>query len=188
MIRIKTLSLSLLLIFILTACAQAATSIPATAPAPTPTTAAFSDPFAYCAAVGTIDKPDASYTGPKMPPQIVQGLKKASGAAVDAPDDIFTNGSTWRCMDAKVYACFVGANLPCDSKANADKTPTQAEIDFCKSSPTSDFIPMAVTGHDTIYAWACKEGAPAIEKQVWQVDPQGYIQDIWYPITGPGGS
>jgi hypothetical protein len=29
--------------------------------------ARFSDPFAYCAAVGTIDAPDARYTGPRVP-------------------------------------------------------------------------------------------------------------------------
>jgi hypothetical protein len=29
--------------------------------------ATFTDPFAYCAALGTIDAPDSRYTGPKVP-------------------------------------------------------------------------------------------------------------------------
>ncbi len=33
---------------------------------PALTQATYSDPFAYCAAVGTIDAPDARYTGPKI--------------------------------------------------------------------------------------------------------------------------
>jgi hypothetical protein len=166
-----------------------ATQPPATLP-PAPTTAApaaqaasYADPFSYCAAVGTIDIPDSRYTGPAIPDSVAQGLKNASGASADAPLDIFKNGTYWRCMDGKVYACFVGANLPCDSKASTDKTPTSAEADYCKTNPNSDFIPAAVTGHNTIYAWRCKDDTPAIDKQVFHVDSQGYIQEIWYQIN-----
>jgi hypothetical protein len=164
-----------------------ATSLPLATPTPMPTTqgSSYSDPFSYCAAVGTIDTPDSRYSGPAMPDAIAQGLKTASGASADVPLEIFKNGSYWRCMGAKVYACFVGANLPCDSKANMDKTPTSAEADYCKSNPNSDFIPAAVTGHDTIYAWRCNQDTPVIDKQVFHVDSQGYIQEIWYQISSP---
>lgn len=164
-----------------------ATSMPlATAnPATATQAASYSDPFSYCAAVGTIDTPDSRYSGPAIPDAIAQGLKTASGASADAPLEIFKNGSYWRCMNGKVYACFVGANLPCDSKANTDKTPTSAEADFCKNNLNSDFIPAAVTGHDTIYAWRCNQDAPVIDKQVFHVDSQGYIQEIWYQISPP---
>jgi hypothetical protein len=172
-----------------TAVPPSATSTTAPNPAtstPAPQAGSYSDPFAYCAAVGTADTPDVRYTGPRMPDALAQGLKKASGASADAPIEMFTTGAYWRCMDGKVYACTIGANLPCDSKANTDKTPTQPEIDFCKANPTSDVIPAAVTGHDTIYAWLCKAGQPAIDKQVFQVDKQGYIVEIWYEISAPG--
>ena len=165
---------------------------PTTAPTPPASTQAavqsgsYSDPFAYCAAVGTVDTPDVRYTGPRMPDAVAQGLRKASGASADAPAEMFTTGAYWRCMDGKVYACTVGANLPCDSKANTDKTPTQPEIDFCQANLTSDFIPAAVTGHDTIYEWICKAGQPQAGKQVFQVDKQGYIVEIWYAIPAPG--
>ncbi len=173
------LVLSCILTIYVCACAPASTQISANS------AASFSDPFAYCAAVGTIDQPDARYTGPKVPESIAQGLKKASGAAADAPLEPFTNGSFWRCVDGKVVACFVGANLPCESKANTDKTPIPAMNEYCTANTTSDFIPAAVTGHDTIYAWACKDGKPAVDKQVFHVDTRGYIQEIWYPISKP---
>jgi hypothetical protein len=208
--------LLVLLLVALSACAPqatpqaAATAIPnppatavmptAVPPAATPTTSpkppantvaptsagSYNDPFAYCAAVGTADTPDVRYTGPRMPDVLAQGLKKASGASADAPIEMFTTGAYWRCMDGKVYACTIGANLPCDSKANTDKTPTQPEIDFCSANPTSDVIPADVTGHDTIYDWSCKTGQPQAGKQVFQVDKQGYIVEIWYAIPAPG--
>ena len=155
-------------------------------PNSTPTTSSsstFTDPFAYCRAVVTIDSPDARYTGAKMPDVVAKGLQKASGAAPDAPLQVFIQNSFWRCMDGKVYACTVGANLPCDSKANVSKTPTQEEVDYCKSSPDSEFIPAVVTGHDTIYAWRCTGGAPAIVKPVFTTDAQGFIAEIWYVIN-----
>jgi hypothetical protein len=150
-----------------------------------PQAGSYSDPFAYCAAVGTADTPDVRYTGPRMPDAVAQGLKKASGASADAPIEMFTTGAYWRCMDGKVYACTVGANLPCDSKANTDKTPTQPEIDYSQANP-SDFIPAYITGHDTIYIWRCKAGKAEIDSQGFHVDKQGYIVEIWYAIPAPG--
>lgn len=170
-----------------TTVAPAATTAPgvvATSAAPTAGLAAagYSAPFAYCAAAGTIDQPDARYTGPKTPEAVVTGMMKASGAAPDAPLDAFSQGTFWRCMNGQVYACFVGANLPCESKANTSQQPTPEMNDFCTANPASDFIPAAVTGHDTIYEWACKNGQAVAGQQVFHVDPQGYIQEIWYKI------
>jgi hypothetical protein len=76
----------------------------------------------------------------------------------------------------------VGANLPCDSKANVDMKPTQAEQDYCKKNPRAD-IPAAVTGHETVFQWRCTNGAPLIVKQVFHVDARGYIYEIWYAIN-----
>jgi len=143
----------------------------------------YTDPFAYCAATGTIDAPGPNYTGPKMPDAIVKALQKASGASADMPVEIFKGASYWRCMDGKVYGCFVGANLPCTDKANTDRTPTAGENDYCKANPNSDFIPAAVTGHNTIYEWRCQNGGPEIVKQVFQVDSSGYISNFWYPLN-----
>ncbi len=159
----------------------ACTTAPGVAPTPQPT--AFTDPFAYCAAVGTIDAPDARYTGPKVPDAVINGFKKAAGLESSTePSDVFQKATIWRCMGGKVYACNFGANLTCDSKADTNKTPTQAMADYCTANPGSDFIPMSVTGHATIYSWRCSQATPELVQQIATVDPQGYLAQIWYPI------
>ena len=168
--------------------APTATTAPTTAPTattvPTATQAAtFSDPFAYCAAVGTVDEPDARYVGPKMPDVIVKGVMKASGASADAPVELFAKGSFWRCMNGKVYACTVGANLPCTAKADTSRTPTAAETEFCTANPNADVVPAAVTGRETVYEWRCKDGAPEIVRQVFTPDARGFISDFWYALS-----
>jgi dipeptidyl aminopeptidase/acylaminoacyl peptidase len=156
----------------------------ATAPVPTAATtaAAYADPFVYCAAVGTVDSPGSSYIGPKVPESIARGLQKALNAP-DTPLDVLENGTFWRCMDGSVYACFVGANLPCEARANTDRTPTLAEVGYCQQNPSSDAIPAAVTGRETVYEWRCLSGVPDIVKQLTQPDERGFLSDIWYNIS-----
>jgi hypothetical protein len=137
-----------------------------------------SDPFAYCASAGDVDTP-----GVKAPEAVLKGLQKAAGISADIPTDVLQNGTAWRCMNGKVYACFVGANLPCESKANTSRTPTDAELEYCKANLTADLIPAATTGHDTVFEWHCVLGAPQVAKQVYQVDPRGYIAEIWYALS-----
>jgi len=145
--------------------------------------ASFADPFAYCAAAGTLDKPDARYTGPKTPDVIIQGIRKATGAKADAPNQPFVDGTSWRCAEGKVKACFVGANLPCGEKADANKTPSAAIADYCKANPNAEIVPAAAAGRATVYEWRCKAGAAEIVKQVAKADAQGFIAEIWYEIA-----
>ncbi len=56
--------------------------------------AAYSDPFGYCKAVGTMDTPDARYTGAKVPDDVAQGLQvdvatvyALTGIPTDVPPD-----------------------------------------------------------------------------------------------------
>jgi Tol biopolymer transport system component/putative hemolysin len=161
--------------------APTATPVATVAPAATAPQETYTDPFAYCAAVGTIDSPGADYVGPKVPEAVLQGLQQALNAP-DTPTDLLERGSFWRCMDGNVYACFVGANLPCEAKANTDQTPTQEEIDYCQQNPSSDFIPAAVTGRETVYEWRCVDGVPEIVQQVSQPDARGFLSEIWYKL------
>ena len=147
------------------------------------TAASYDDPFAYCAAVGTVDAPGADYTGSQSPEVVALGLRQAMDAP-DTPLEMLQNGLFWRCMDGDVYACFVGANLPCEAKANTDRTPTQEETDFCQQNPDSDFIPAAVTGRETVYEWRCRDGTPEIVQQLFHADAQGFLSEFWYKI-GP---
>lgn len=174
----------------LTACATAnsagtsspaavSTGIPTEAPAP----ATFSDPFAYCAAVQQIDAPDARYTGPRMSDALFRDYLNAAKLDVNGDyPEAFRQMTLWRCMDGRVYACNFGANIPCDSKANADKTSTQAMTDFCTQNPGADFIPMSVTGHNVIYSWHCVKGVPEILNQIDTVDAAGYPSSFWVAL------
>ncbi len=146
----------------------------------------YKDPFAYCKAVGTVDSPDSRYVGPKMPASIVAGLKKAFGAPESAPPDVFEQGTYWRCMDGRVYACNVGANLPCTEKADTSREPNQGMKEWCKSNRDSSFIPAYAAGRSTVYEWRCTAGEPEIIKQINKPDAAGYISNIWYEISPTG--
>lgn len=145
----------------------------------------YHDPFAYCAAVGTVDAPDARYTGPALPTVIARGLQQAFGVASTEPLAPFERGTSWRCMDGAVYACNVGANLPCDAKPVADPQPSDGLRAYCKDDPDADFVPMYVTGHDTLYAWSCAGGAPRRGARTGELDARGYLASIWHRITPP---
>jgi len=174
--------LALLLLALLAAACAPASLAPASVATTGAAPATFTDPFAYCAVIGTVDAPDERYAGPKFPDAIVNGLQKALNLA-GTPAPPLTENSFWRCMAGKVYACTVGANLPCMDKANLDKTPTQGMKEYCQANPNSDFIPMVVTGHNVVYEWQCKVGAPEAGKQLVQVDARGFLVNIWYQIN-----
>jgi hypothetical protein len=144
----------------------------------------FADPFAYCAAVGTIDAPGEGYTGPKVPDAVAKGLKQAMGVSADAPTEPFARNSLWRCMGGKVYACTIGANLPCSEKADASRTPSQALLDYCRQNAGAAVVPMVVTGRATVFAWRCDGETPTIVRQIAHPDAEGYLAGIWYEI-GP---
>jgi hypothetical protein len=184
---------------LLTGCASPATPqpVPTTMPAPaatdtqpaatptapaTETPASYADPFAYCAAVGTIDTPDQRYTGPKMPDSIVQGMLKQNIVSADAPAD-FQHNAVWRCMSSDVWVCHFGANIPCQEKADTSQVPTSAMDDFCKANPGVNGIPAAVTGRATIYEWNCKDGKATVGKQLLTVDPRGYLAEFWHKLS-----
>ncbi|MEA4907619.1 MAG: hypothetical protein VB089_08365 [Anaerolineaceae bacterium] len=145
----------------------------------------YTDPYAYCAAVSNADTPGREYVGEAFPDALAQALKDASGASEDAPMQLFQENAFWRCMDGHVYACTVGANLPCESKAVTDVTPTTEMNDFCDINPNAEVIPAVVTGHDTVYQWRCAGKTPTVVEQVFDVDAQGYIANIWYRLPGP---
>jgi hypothetical protein len=147
--------------------------------------ASFADPFAYCAAVGTIDAPDPRYTGPKMPEAVAHGMKTALDLPAEAPDAPLARNSVWRCMDGEVYACTVGANLPCSEEADMGRQPGAALVDFCRQNPDAEVIPMAVTGRATVFQWRCAGELPAIVRQFAQADAAGYLANIWYAIDPP---
>ena len=143
----------------------------------------FSDPFEYCAAVGTVDGPDERYVGPAAPEAVIEDLREKAEIGEDAPADWVAAGTVWRCMDGKVWACFVGANLPCSEKADTSSTPRPEMVDFCTANPNADAIPAAVTGRATIYEWRCADGTPEVVRQLLEPDAQGFPSEFWYELS-----
>jgi hypothetical protein len=70
--------------------------------------------------------------------------------------------------------------LPCD-KANTSRDLPAADA-WCAGNAGSDFIPMYVTGHDTIYRWHCNGTKAAISGEPLQVDRRGFIARLWKPV------
>lgn len=183
-IRPVLVAVGLLLLIAAAACSGSARApSPLGQPPVAATVGTFKDPFAYCASVRNVDKPDARYVGTPVPDSVIQGYLQAAGITSSAePTDLLRQSTMWRCMDGTVYACNVGANLPCDSKADTNSTPSAGMGDYCKSNPNTEFIPLSVTGHDSVYNWQCVNGSARAGNPVNPVDGRGFLQRIWYPI------
>ncbi len=145
----------------------------------------FSNPFQYCKAVGTVDTPGDRYTGEKVPTYIAEQLKEEFGASESMPNNLFMEGTYWRCMDGSLYACNVGNNLPCQEKADVSKEPNEGMINYCKENPDAEFIPAFAQGRTTVYEWKCSGTEPEIVKQIIDTDAAGYQKNFWYKIKPP---
>jgi hypothetical protein len=146
-------------------------------------TPSFTDPQAYCGAVGTIDSPDQHYTG-AVPDWIRAAfLSPDQIAAIKAgrqPD----YGISWRCVGGNVLAC-QNAQSPSCLKANTDRTPTAAMRDFCRDAQgTPPVIPRVVTGTERMlaYDWVCRDKEPAITKAT-PLDAQGFVAADWRRVS-----
>jgi hypothetical protein len=124
-------------------------------PAESAVRAASADLVAHCKSVGTSD--------------MVRPLPDAAG-------------SFWRCMDGLVFVCAVGANIPCQSKADVSRRNSGAEA-FCRENPNAQIVPAYATGHRTIYAWRCVAGAAVRGRPVLRLDRRGFQADFWHRLT-----
>jgi hypothetical protein len=120
--------------------------------------------------------PNPSHATPaQVPPDLVSAVAKAFGLEQGALGAAFV-----RCVGPKLMGCMVGANLVCD-KADT-RTTLPGATAWCKDHPRSDMIPMAATGHATIYEWSCKRRRAVAGKALVIVDPQGYIAENWKEV------
>jgi len=121
--------------------------------------------------------PNPAHAAPgKTPADLADSVARAFQIdAVEARDASYV-----RCVGAKLMGCAVGANLDC-FKADARRALPGATA-WCRDNPDAESIPMAATGHATIYDWSCKGGRAIPGKAVTNVDPQGYIADNWKEI------
>jgi hypothetical protein len=134
--------------------------------------------------VGTVDEPDERYTGEELPVVIAEGIRAAFNAE-DVDLEVYQRGTVWRCLDGKVYACNVGANIPCQAKADESQEPTQAMIDYCQENTNIDYIPAVVTGRTTVYEWACEDSEPVVVDRYTEIDSQGFLEFAWHELTPP---
>jgi hypothetical protein len=144
--------------------------------------AAWSDPVAYCRAVGTIDAPDASYNGPAVPDWMVRALMRIANAPSGTPQSAFRHAA-WRCLDGRVLACSFGANIPCDEKADASRAPSRGATRFCAHHKDSVVVPAYAAGRATVFEWRCAAGDPVIARQVLNVDARGFASAFWHPVA-----
>ena len=152
----------------------------------------FTDPFAYCAAVGTIDEPDNRYIGGAEGDAV---LWARLGWKVDQ-----TFRRLWRCLEGKVLACqtdmyFAGCGrYPSPPKPAEEMFYMPAIAEFCSRNPDSALVPFFVTGHGPsvyVYNWRC-EGTKATAYYVGDFDARGFVVDRWgevpaAPTSSPPG-
>lgn len=112
-----------------------------------------------------------------IPAALVPQARRLFEFSVNTPDALVRKGTSYRCMGGKVWLCNYGANLVCE-KANTKRT-SKGAAEFCRQNPSSDFVPMAATGHDTIYEWKCAGSTAQISRQIATVDPRGFIAGNW---------
>jgi hypothetical protein len=85
--------------------------------------------------------------------------------------------TVYRCMDGAAWLCNYGANLVC-AKADVARNSRGAER-YCRENPGSEVVPMAATGHATIYSWECVGNKARIQGASVSVDSRGFIADQW---------
>ncbi len=124
---------------------------------------------AYC--------PDPAHA---TPAEVPADLADAVSKALEVPAADLHGAAYVRCVGPVLMGCYVGANLVCD-KADTSRSLPGATA-WCHDNPGSKFIPMAATGHATIYNWSCRGHRAVPGKAVVTVDPQGYIADNWKKI------
>ena len=127
-------------------------------------------PAALCVRLGTSDR-----------------LRTIPAALVPAAMRIFRLGAmpaaeverstVFRCFDHRALLCNEGANLSC-GKANTRRDLPAASA-WCARHPGSSFIPMYVTGHDTIFRWRCAGAQAATGAPLLRVDARGFIASHW---------
>jgi len=118
-------------------------------------------------------------------PALRTGLLKAyarlfpGGRTLPAEAEL-KDGAHIRCMNGRLLACFVGANLPC-GKMNASRDNQGADA-YCRAKPDTDVVPAFATRHDTIYSYRCAAERPVIAGRTFALDARGFAVRLWAPL------
>ena len=123
----------------------------------------------------------AAGAGPRAPAPVPKDLEAAVARTFGLPVELVRRGAFVRCAGDRLLACAIGANLNC-GKANVRRSLPGAR-EFCRANPGADNIPMAATGHDTIYAWRCVGKRAVAGKALVAVDAHGYDAGNWKEVV-----
>ena len=110
----------------------------------------------------------------------VNAYKRRFPDDLNDPDDYALKSAVFRCMDGRLLACFVGVNLPC-GKLEVSRE-NRGAVAYCRYHPGASIVPMAATGHDTIYFFMCSKEKAVVSKQNWSVDHRGFGIELWKPM------
>lgn len=147
--------------------AQLAAPVAVEVPVAPVAAASWDDPFAYCAAVGTVDAPDGRYAGPPVPTSISAGVRAPATATADRVK--------WRCFEGRVLGCKAYAWPVCD------RVPSTAELAaYCTQNPDAPRL-LAPAG-----TWSCVGGQPRLPAGIsWSRDARGFETAGWSAIPKP---
>ena len=142
------------------------------------TTERYTDPFEYCRAVGTIDRPDARYKGPAIPANVVAALEFLPGTL--GMDHI-----EWRCAKGKLMGCVSTKAPVCSALTESEKsrTPTNEMVKYCREHPSLYPMPQNVVGYNNLYKWNCESSSPVIGGEIISTDEQGYNASLWKVVN-----
>lgn len=145
-------------------------STPVAAATPATSSGSYSDPFAYCSAVGTIDHVDGRYSGPMTTPAIARTLS--------VPENTARDRVHWRCANGTVMACTSFIGPICDVSPSVEEMRA-----YCAQYPSAPQL-MAPGG-----VWSCVDGKPQLpEGASWPIDSRGFRTDSWFVVNPPTAS
>ncbi len=130
-------------------------------------------PASFCKVVGVDDKLRP------ITASLVPAVRRLFG--LRAPASYVQRTTVFRCVGGGVMVCNGGANLPCE-KANTSRDLPGA-IQYCREHSGSSFVPMFVTGHNTIYRWKCEGVAAVTGEPIERLDDRGFIARLWKPVS-----
>ena len=99
---------------------------------------------------------------------------------VRAAGSVVRSTTVFRCLGGAVLVCTTGADLPCGKANTGRDLPVAGQ--YCRENPDASFIPMFVTGHNTIYRWRCEGTEASADGPVERLDARGFIGRFWKPV------
>jgi hypothetical protein len=112
----------------------------------------------------------------KVPANLVGRVAKALQI-----DTALVRGATFvRCAGPTLMACSIGANLVCGKADTRRSNPGATR--WCRDNPGAKIVPLAATGHATIFEWSCVGRRTVRGNAVTAADRHGYIAENWKAV------